>query len=271
MYKIVSFLGLSLLSMQLIGADIKEHEVNALNVPERGTTGCHRSWNCGPDTIARFCVLAGLTSGYSLNEYKTITTNCPRSCGMPVTNKGYAAVACLGAMSASLLSTGSYEYGFLGIIPGILALAPFAIEAYNSFQGIGNVGPTPHWLVQYANKFLDAQNWQAHLAYKQFENENEMLNFIKDQLEKNPVIVLVNYDTLAWHYYSVIKHNKNDRSFTCIDGTCRYERNSDQLKDEMDFEKTETIKSIKTLLQNIGPILSVDIGRFNIIYIENLL
>jgi hypothetical protein len=269
MNKIICFLSLTIMSAGLMAADSQPGLlIKAQDVPPRASTGCHSSWNCGPDTIARFFVLSGLKEKFTDDDYIKITTQCPRSCGKPVTNKGYAAVTCLGGISASCFYAGAYDYGLLGLLSGALALAPFAIEAYNASKGIGNVGPTPHWLIEYANGIIDAHKWHAHLAYKQFASEEDMLKFVKKELKDKPVIVLVNYAPLAWHYFSITDYEQNNDIFKCLDGRSTYDLKCDDLVEQMDFDKSNTIKYIKTALQYVGPILSVDIGRFNVIYLD---
>lgn len=258
-----------------MAADL-EYTKKALSVPSRDVARHHRSWNCGPDTLARFFFAAGLDIGdpKDIERYIEITENCPRSCGKPTSNAGFFAVGGLSCLSTACLALGweGYSDTVFGLISGALAMAPFAIEKLNEFYGIGNVGPTPKWLAQYANGIMNSENWRGEFVHKEFEKAHKLKDFLIEELKSKPVIVLVNYGPLLWHYFLLVDYDQTSEEFKCIDGPHRcYAIDSEELFRSMDFHKDKVTKYIQQTLDYLGrwP-LAVDIGRFNIIYLSIL-
>lgn len=243
----------------------------AQQIPPQSLCGSERSWSCGPNSLERFLVLSGFERSCELVDLKNTLKKCPRSCGQPTTVKGYS--ACAGFLAVSLYAA---VYGWEGlsdvacaVVSGACAVAPFAIEYYNRTKGVGKVGPTPRWLAGFGNELLASMKSEETMKVGQFQTEKEAIKHIKQQLDEGkPVMVLVNFAPLMWHYINIVSY-END-NFKYLD-TCGSIDNYSQedLVNRMDFTKNSTTAAIKDVLKHVGWYLGVDIERFNTIHWAN--
>lgn len=252
-----------------MGQGVREELVEkAQKIPRQRLCGVEGSWSCGPNSLERFLILSGYERSCELDDLKNTLKNCPRSCGQPTTVKGYG--ACAGFFAISLYAA---VYGWEGlsdvacaVVSGACALAPFAIEAYNRTKGVGKVGPTPRWLAGFGNELLASMNAQDKMKVGQFQREEAVVDHIKQQLDQGkPVMVLVNFAPLMWHYINIVSYDGSN--FNYLD-TCGSLSNysEEDLLNRMDFTKNSTTAAIKDVLKHVGWYLGVDIDRFNTIH-----
>jgi len=104
---------------------------------------------------------------------------------------------------------------------------------------------------------------------KCLEKEEDLIEHLNKELkEKRPVLVLINWHPLYWHYFNIVGVD-SERVFV-LDGkdSCKYLWAD--IINLMDFERDPKIKSIKTLLKHLGWILELDIGRFNVLSLSDI-
>lgn len=255
--------------------------VKAQAIPQQSEQGYERSWSCGPNALARFFALSGLDFGLSEQKnFGTFVSHCPRSCGQPTTLTGYASCATLAVGAASCLcakESNSYLTTAAALALGTAAAAPFIIEGINRIFHVGKVGPTPRWLAGYGNKIMKEQRLEQRLVARAFSDKEELLRAINHQINilQKPVIALVSYGPLMWHYITIYKYNYGS-DIEYLNSSSRKENiytnsnsNHEGLLNQMDFEKDLSTKAIKTALKYFGWIIGVDIGRYNIIHWED--
>ncbi len=243
---------------------------NAQGIPAQYTLGVERSWSCGPNSLARFLSLSGYEFGHQEKDYYVDFMNqCPRSFGKPTTTKGYISCASAAAISLACMCYGwdGYSDVVSGLIFGAAAATPFVVEGINKYRGVGKVGPTPKWLAGYGNKFLRKNSIDRRLRTEKFTDEDHLIETIKATLNNHkPVIVLVNFAPLAWHYINLISFDETSNKFEYLETNGSiYEITTEKLIKDMDFDKNTQTKAIKCGLETLGACVDVDIGRFNLI------
>lgn len=239
----------------------------ALAIPAQSSLEREQSWSCGPNALARYFVLLGYDFEHDkIDRYADFVASCPRSCGQPTTTQGYlscAALALGGCASIALGDNGTSD--MLGMFAIAASTSPFVMEAINACAGAGKVGPTPKWLVGFANKYLKAHQRDHVLSTVHGDDRKRVLDGLQWEIRNGrPVIVLLNYSPLVWHYITLTGYDEETNTFTYLNSNkTKNTITANDLADAMDFDKNRYIKSIKALLFYAGGWLEVDIDRFN--------
>lgn len=259
---------LALWSINVMGLSLENIE-KAKKIPSQSSLGVERSWSCGPNSLARFFALSGYDFLEERDTYIDFMNKCPRSFGKPTTTKGYLSCASAAAASICCLGYGwdGYSDVLCGLALGAMASTPFIIESINKHRGVGKVGPTPIWLAGYGNQFLAINSVERKIVTENFTDEDVMMNSIKKSLDRDePVLVLINYAPLAWHYINIVRFDERSNIIHYLetDGV-EYSMSLARLFALMDFDKAAQTKAIKWVLENFGSVVDVNIGRFNLI------
>lgn len=270
MNKFIIYL-LSLCScVSLLGGGVEQALItSAQAVPSQYSMGVEKSWSCGPNSLARFLLLSGFKLPVAHDDIRDFVIKCPRSCGQPTTSIGYGTCATFAvtSLAASMYGWDGYSDVACALVTGACAVAPFAIEKWNQIKGVGKVGPTPRWLAGYGDSIIKSLGSNKRLSVGQYQDDKKLFGRIKTELDNGrPVIVLLNFGPLMWHYVTIISYNEDVFSYLETSGNI-YTYRKDELVERMDFEKNPTTAKIKTALKHVGWYMGVDIDRYNLIYL----
>lgn len=223
-----------------------------------------RSWSCGPNSAARDLEFLDVGLCHSKakcdleQEYIRFANSFPKSINMTNTTQKETLA---GMNLSSLKSVGSPVEKFAAF--STLALGGASASIMGDFDG--NAGAPPSWLADHLKKLGLTRSFEAHHIMKQdfISIRHEIENAIQHQ---TPVIPLVVFDAMAWHYFVIIGYNPNSVLVLDTDGmlvVLSYEdlavlMNPGYLKD--DYNSTYLLASLAGSISKLG--------RYNLVHIS---
>ncbi|MBP6217981.1 MAG: hypothetical protein KA436_05295 [Oligoflexales bacterium] len=158
-------------------------------------------------------------------SYESFALKFPKSLGTPATTQGRSislSSVCLGlgaAIGAQMLPENS-RLKKLAIVSATIATiagtVPYILGLSDQLFAAGNAGPAPSWLTDHLNSLYSSTGITAKLLRtSQF---SEVLSQIEQAIKNStPVIPLIVFNALAWHFITVIGFNSETNEVLILD------------------------------------------------------
>ncbi len=182
-----------------------------------------RTWSCGPNSVARaFCIIGvdlcpkDLCADEAYEDvFETFAHSFPKGLGAPTTSSGTFLAGGLMAMGFVGAGQGPRQAPYLfaaSLVSFLAGISPYLL----TYLGL-NAGAPPQWIVNHLAE--DSRFSQAHPKLFATDSFDDLKQYLQISVgsQKRPVIALVIFDALAWHYVTIVGYNDLGQEFLVLD------------------------------------------------------